>query len=33
MQTKTRQEEHLDSILGMFVIFTLILLTFLIEAI
>ena len=33
MQTKSRQEEHLDSILGMFVIITLSLLTFLIEAI
>ena len=33
MQTKTRQTEHLESILGAFLIFVLILLTFFIESI
>ena len=33
MQTKTRQEEHLESILGIFLIFVLILLTCFIESI
>ena len=33
MQTKTRQDEYLESILGMFLIFVLILLTCFIESI
>ena len=33
MQTKTRQNEHLESILGIFLIFVLILITFFIESI
>ena len=33
MQTKTRQTEHLESVLGIFLIFVLILITFFIESI